>query len=260
LLASSDGSHWQPLARITSTGADLRDPKLQTGLNGELLIYAAGAMHDKTHVTHRNFVWSSMDGKKWSEPREVAEPDNWLWRVTRHDSGYFGWGYGTGKEHFIQLFKSSNGLKFEPATKPMLREKGYANETAMVMDGKHAWCLLRRDGASPHNTGLIGMAEAPFTEWKWHDLGIGLGGPSMLRLPSGQFLAVVRLYSPRVRTVLCQVDMEKHQLRELLTFPSGGDCSYAGMLWFQQKLWVSYYSSHEGKSSIYFAEVEVKEE
>lgn len=260
LLVSSDGSNWQTLARITSPVADLRDPKLMVGLKGELLIYAAGAMHDKAQVTHRNYVWSSNDGKKWSEPREVGEPDNWLWRVTNHDSGFYGWGYGTGKNRFIQLFKSSNGKNFEAATTPMLREKGYANESAMVMEGKHAWCLLRRDGASPLNTGLIGTAVEPFANWTWHDLGIRIGGPSMLRLPSGQFLATVRLYTPKVRTVLCQIDMEKFQLRELLTFPSGGDCSYAGMVWFQQKLWVSYYSSHEGKSSIYIAEVEVKEE
>lgn len=260
LLASSDGSHWQPLARITSTVADLRDPKLMVGLNGELLIYAAGALHDKTTVTHRNFVWSSNDGKKWSEPREVGEPDNWLWRITRHDSGFYGWGYGTGKNRFIQLFNSSDGFKYEASTARQLQDKGYANETAMVMEGKYAWCLLRRDDSSPLNTGLIGIAVEPFTEWTWHDLGVRIGGPSMLRLPSGQFLATVRLYSPKVRTVLCQLEMEKYQLRELLTFPSGGDCSYAGMVWFHQKLWVSYYSSHEGKTSVYFAEVEVKEE
>lgn len=82
----------------------------------------------------------------------------------------------------------------------------------------------------------------------------------MLRLPGGQFLTVVRLYSPKVRTALCQLDPNKPELKELLTLPSGGDCSYAGMVWHQSKLFVSYYSSHEGKSSIYFAEVEIKQE
>lgn len=260
LLTSTDGNHWLPLARIASPVADLRDPKLAVGPAGELLVYAAGAMHDKTKTTHRNYVWTSVEGKKWSEPKETGESDNWLWRVTRHVSGYYGWGYGTGKNRFLQLFKSNQGRDFTSVTQPLLQDKGYANETAMVMDGKHAWCLLRRDGNAPSNTGLLGTSLEPFTEWTWRDLGVRIGGPSMLRLPSGQFLATVRLYSPKVRTVLCQLDMEKGHLKELLILPSGGDCSYAGMVWHQQKLWISYYSSHEGKTSIYLAEVEVREE
>ena len=42
-----------------------------------------------------------------------------------------------------------------------------------------------------------------------------------------------------------------------LTLPSGGDTSYAGMVWHEGLLWVSYYSSHEGKSAIYLAKVKV---
>jgi hypothetical protein len=30
---------------------------------------------------------------------------------------------------------------------------------------------------------------------------------------------------------------------------------YAGMVWYENMLWVSYYSSHEGKTSIYLAKV-----
>ena len=43
-----------------------------------------------------------------------------------------------------------------------------------------------------------------------------------------------------------------------LTLPSGGDTSYAGMVWHADLLWVSYYSSHEGKTSIYLARVKLR--
>jgi len=46
-------------------------------------------------------------------------------------------------------------------------------------------------------------------------------------------------------------------LEPLLELPSGGDCSYPGMLWHEGHLWVSYYSSHEGKPSIYVAKVKL---
>ena len=43
--------------------------------------------------------------------------------------------------------------------------------------------------------------------------------------------------------------------KQYLKLPSGGDTSYAGLVWHDGLLWVSYYSSHEGKTSIYLAKV-----
>ena len=48
------------------------------------------------------------------------------------------------------------------------------------------------------------------------------------------------------------------RLRECLTLPSGGDTSYAGLVWHDGLLWVSYYSSHEEKTAIYLAKVKVQ--
>jgi hypothetical protein len=41
----------------------------------------------------------------------------------------------------------------------------------------------------------------------------------------------------------------------VLELPSGGDTSYPGMVWHEGILWMSYYSSHEGKTSIYLARI-----
>ncbi len=53
---------------------------------------------------------------------------------------------------------------------------------------------------------------------------------------------------------LCWIE-RKGLLTEFLKLPSGGDTSYPGLVWHDGLLWVSYYSSHEGKSSIYLAKV-----
>ena len=39
--------------------------------------------------------------------------------------------------------------------------------------------------------------------------------------------------------------------------PNGGDSSYAGLLWHNGLLWISYYSSHSGKTSIYLAKAKI---
>jgi hypothetical protein len=58
-------------------------------------------------------------------------------------------------------------------------------------------------------------------------------------------------------TALCYLDVREHKMTKLLKLPSGGDTSYPGLLWHNDLLYVSYYSSHEGKTRIYLAKVKV---
>ncbi len=60
-----------------------------------------------------------------------------------------------------------------------------------------------------------------------------------------------------MRTAICAVDVARGRLRELVTLPSGGDSSYPGLVWHDDRLHVSYYSSHEGHSCVYLAEVDL---
>lgn len=98
--------------------------------------------------------------------------------------------------------------------------------------------LVRRDPSS----GLLGVAKPPYREWEWKDVGQRIGGPHMLRLPDGRLIAAVRLYDDGWRTSLCWVNAETRKLDECLRLPSGGDTSYAGLVWHEGMLWVSYYS------------------
>ncbi len=52
-----------------------------------------------------------------------------------------------------------------------------------------------------------------------------------------------------------KLDNIRLHMHEALQLPSGGDTSYAGMAWHDGLLWISYYSSHEGKANIYLAKV-----
>ncbi len=52
---------------------------------------------------------------------------------------------------------------------------------------------------------------------------------------------------------------DRGQFTPAITLPSGGDTSYPGLLVHEGRLWVSYYSSHEGKTSIYLARIPLPE-
>lgn len=256
VITSADGEKWESAARIASPNSDLRDAKITATPNGQLMLCGAEALHDKSKHTHRSLVWFSKDGRTWSDKHEIGDPNFWLWRVTWHKGKVYGIGYSCEKDRSIRLYSSKDGKRFDPLV-DRLFDVGYPNETSIVFDGDTAYCLLRRD-AGP-KTGLLGVSQPHYTKWEWKDLGVRLGGPHMLLLPDGRFVAAVRLYDGGARTSLCWIDPRTGKLTESLKLPSGGDTSYAGLVLHDGLIWVSYYSSHEGKTAIYLAKVKTGE-
>jgi hypothetical protein len=255
VITSTDGTQWESAALLTSDHSDLRDAKITVTPDGRLMLCGAEALHDRSEKSHQSLAWFSDDGFQWSKPHKIGEPNIWLWRVTWHDQRAYGVGYGCGpSERFVRLYSSDNGIDFQPMV-DRLFDEGYPNETSLVFSGNTAYCLLRRDNQP--NEAMLGVSEAPYLQWHWSGLGRRIGGPQMILLPDGRMIAAVRLYDPPVRTSLCWVDVEKSTLEEVLRLPSGGDTSYAGMVFSDNHLWVSYYSSHEGKTSIYLAKVAI---
>jgi len=258
VLSSKDSKEWKPVARITSDTADLRDAKIAVTPKGQLMLSGAAALHQPNPVKHQSMTWFSDDGTHWSKGHNIGDPNMWLWGMKWYDGNVYSIGYHTGKggPRFTRLYNSSDGKKYETVVDKLI-DKGYSNESSLVFTkDKTCYCLLRRDGKRA--TGLLGTSKPPYTNWTWKDLGIKIGGPELFQLPDGRFLATVRLYTPKAHTSICQIDVEKGTLTELLKLPSGGDTSYANMVLHDGLLNVSYYSSHEGKTSIYFAKVSYK--
>ena len=109
---------------------------------------------------------------------------------------------------------------------------------------------------------MLGIANPPYCDWTWKDLGVRIGGPHMIEIPGGRTVAAVRLYDGGARTSLCWLDPVAATLTEFMRLPSGGDTSYAGLAWHDGHLWVSYYSGHERDNShattaIYLARVAI---
>lgn len=254
IIVSEDGRHWSSLARIASPDADLRDPKLSVTADGQLMLLAAACRYDLPGGTYRSLTWFSDDGLRWGEPHVVGDPDFWLWRVAWHRGGAYGFGYDCRDYGLVRLYGSNDGKQFVSIVDCPFGA-GFPNESSLAFDNDTAHCLLRRDGEP--GTGLWGTAYPPYAVWTWQDLGVHIGGPHLLRLPDGRFVAAVRLYDGRIRTALCGIDPATAELTELLALPSGGDTSYPGLVFHEARLWISYYSSHEEKTAIYLARVDV---
>ncbi len=255
VITSADAVNWESAALIASADSDLRDPKITVAPDGQLMLNGFAALHDKSRHTHQSLAWFSKDGRAWSDRIEIGDPDFWLWRVTWHKSEAYGIGYSTGNDRLVRLYSSSDGRHYDTRV-ASLSDAGRPNETSLVFEGDAAFCLLRRDG-NP-NTGLFGISQPGYTKWGWKDVGTRIGGPHMLRLADGRLLAAVRLYDGGTRTALCWIDRQTGKLSEAMKLPSGGDTSYAGLALHDDAIWVSYHSSHEGKTSIYLAKIKLE--
>ncbi len=253
VLSSADGDAWASEALVSMAGADLRDAKAAVAPDGRLLLSGAAAYPPGGRVRHQTFAWFSGDGRAWGDPLAIGEPDFWLWRVTWEKGAAWGVGYATAGPAGVRLYSSRDGKGFETRVKALF-DKGSPSEASLLFleDGR-ALCLLRRDDREP--SAQLGTARPPYGEWSWKDLGTRIGGPQLLRLPDGRIVAGGRLYDGGARTSLLWLDPAAGTVAEFLRLPSGGDTSYPGLAWHEGMLWVTYYSSHEGKAAIYRAKV-----
>jgi hypothetical protein len=258
VITSTVGEKWESIALVTSPKFDLRDAKLTTTPDGRLMLNGAGMIAD-ADVRYYSMVWfSSDDGHTWTAGRQIGDPGFWLWRTQWHDGMAYTMGYSTERDRTqrkLRLYQSKDGSAFETLVEQLSAPAGCGEDTILFRKDQTALCLLR------HETGdkmaQLGTASPPYTDWKWRNLNLRIGGPNMIQLPDGRILAATRLYDGGARTSLSWLDPQNGTLTEVLKLPSGGDTSYAGLVLHEGLLWISYYSSHEERTSIYLAKVRI---
>ena len=255
VLASSDGKAFHSISVLSMPAADLRDPKICVTPDQRLMLTAGLRL---AQDLGRTLAWFSYDGVTWTSPQPIGADNDWLWRVTWSEGIAYAVGYSWTEPSGLRLYTSRAGRSFQPIEAPLI-EEGSPNETTLVFTPDDlAYALVRREAGSC--TAMLGRARPPYTDWSWEDTGQPLGGPGLLRLPDGRLVAAGRVRAGSEegpRTALLWLDAASGNLTEFLELPSGGDTSYPGLVWHQDLLWVSYYSSHEGQTSIYLAQVEL---
>jgi len=258
VLVSPDGAAWESTALMQEKDVDLRDPKLSITPEGRLMLIGGAAVPATRNplTDHYSFVCFSKDGQTWTGRQRVLERWQWLWRVTWHRETAYGVAYSfdpkeSPKKYAAFLAKSRDGVKWDKVVDFALPN---ATEASLAFDGETMICLQRRDGQP--NTAQLGKSAPPYTDWTWQDLGKYFGGPQLIRAANGDWWAAGRMtHEGKPQTVLCRLHVNETKLAPALTLPSGGDTSYPGLVLRNNRLWMSYYSSHEGKASIYLARI-----
>ena len=200
--------------------------------------------------TRQSYTWFSDDGTSWSAPGKALGDSRWLWRAEWNSAD--GNAYGVSYENNSTRFHGSPSGGIFATIVPTLAA---GNEAALTFlaDGSAA-TLVRREGAGAQ----LGVS-SNLTTWSFQNTGVFVGGPDMIQIPDGRIIVGGRFldnFTSNPRMSLGLLNPQTGTIQEFLKLPSGGDTGYPGLVWHDDKLWVSYYASHENnKSRVYLASV-----
>jgi hypothetical protein len=263
VLRSGDGKNWQSIALLAKPAIDLRDPMLSVTPDDKIMLSIGGSVYDpqeraKLLAQHPMVSYSDAAGDRFSEPENVTvEPrgeKDWIWRITWNKGVGYGIDYADKK---VTLVKTTDGKTYQKLMQ--LAIDGMPNESTIRFDkNDKIYVLVRREEAD--QMGVLAKSEPPYTEWTYQKLGMRLGGPNFIFSENGKQLIIgSRLYEPTgAETGIVITDLNGKILKKI-KLPSKGDTSYTGLVLYDGKLWVSYYSSHEEKTAIYLATIPEKQ-
>ena len=183
--------------------------------------------------------------------KKIKSGKDWLWRATWSQGKSYATIYQPSKEKSVQLIVSDDGINYKFIT--TFDVIGGNETTLRFTPDNRMIAVVRRD---KDRNGSIGNSKPPYKNWEWNELESRLGGPDLILLENGNMLCATREYPPDhiEKTIIAKVDLDG-SFTKLLTLPSGGDCSYPGLVMIDGILHVSYYSSHEEKTAIYLAKI-----
>lgn len=252
ILSSPDAVTWTSVASLALNGYDLRDPKLSITPNGQLLLNMGATVWQGSQETINSAVSFSSDGQQWNPIQVLPYPGEWMWRVTwNQGKAYTGAYSSNGTTTALKLMVSDDGIHYSVLTTFNIPESP-TEATFRFLPDQTMVALVRRNGGP----GLIGSSTPPYTNWKWFDTQSILGGPNFLILADGSMWATSRATSGSNETTIL-ASMSLNSYDPILTLPSGGDCSYPGMVYLNGILYISYYSSQTGQTCIYLAVVQL---
>lgn len=260
IIKSADGANWHSIGNVLSVeGHDLRDPNIITNGNGELTIMAVSRYNRGKENAHHSYTWISKDGNNWNGPfDDDSATDTWRWAGVKKSSEIYSIAY-SGKDVRGSVYKTNDGKKWSKVSGNIFPDiKSYPNESSLTFLSDGTLVSIVRQDRGRKNA-LLGLAKSPYNKWQWKDLGMSIGSPETVLLSDRYLLACVKLFGGRNRTSVCVIDINTGELKEIEKLPSGGDTGYAKIVsnGIENQYLISYHSSHEGKTSIYIAKIQI---
>jgi hypothetical protein len=277
VLASDDeGANWRQVHSFGVADRDTRDPHFLV-FKGRLFVYTGTWYSGPRTIPpsdydlnkHLGYAAWTDDGARWHGPTMLEGTfGHYIWRAAaRGDRAYLCGrrkpqfevqARGEGREVESLLLESDDGLVWR---KRGVFQPGRGDETAFLFAADGAGLAIARDGGGG-DAGLL-TSRPPYETWERTSLGQSVGGP-LLAVWRGRHVVGGRKTTADSGPKTSLAWLDAARLEEFVELPSGGDCSYPGLVELRDgRALVSWYSSHEqdaaGKqiTAIYLAELEL---
>ena len=251
ILTSDDAKSWNEAFFLTYPNYDLRDPNLSIMPDGRLMLMC-GLQNSKLMQTQTVVSFLVNPDGGFSSFQLVEIPDmvkkstNWIWRATWFDNICYGVRYG---DDCADLLKTVDGIHWEYVS---TISTGFTEVQLGRMSNGDMVAL----GRSNYN-GYVCYSCFPYKEWDIHPSNIVLQGQCFFVTVNDKLICASRNKNNGKLTNLYG-SVSSNKFSELFVFPSGGDTSYPGMIIEDNRLLLSYYSSHISSSDIFIAEIPLK--
>ena len=179
-------------------------------------------------------TWTD-DGVRWAEPEPVRMGDGYpyTFRVRHHDGRFYSAVNNAGPENALDLITSDDGTNWTAHARIAAEHPKLFTEESELHWLPHGelWCVVRSTGSA-----LFYWAKPPYTEWsEVVDLGVRCDAP-VVCTTNGKVYLAGRRATPGERpdvpgpgtTGLYELTRGKAKL--LLSFPTGADAAYAGLV------------------------------
>ena len=267
ILSSEDGENWTETFSFAVPGRDPRDPHFLE-FKGTLFVYTGTwLLPEEGQPLNLNDnvgygAWTD-DGANWSGPHLLEGTyGHFIWRAAGHgDCAYlcarrrrsFQAGIESEQE---PLTIESAMLESDDGTVWRFRAffaEDCGDETAFLFEDDGSILAIARDGDGKR--ARVCRSFPPWEAWTRTPLDRNVGGPMIVRW-GRRYLVGGRKSNAVGGPSMALSWLVDDQLIEVVALPSGGDCSYPGFVELDDEhALLSYYSSHEGRTSIYITEL-----
>lgn len=256
VLASTDGNEWEQVHSFNVDDRDTRDPHFVL-FRGELFIYTGtwycGELQPKLRNMNQMLGYGvrTSNGIDWSSPFELSGTyGHYVWRGTEYNEqiyicarrrkGFMEVSDLKRHDEIVEsrLLQSSDGVSFSDVGHFQLK---YGDETSFQFTEEGTIKAVSRQGGN-RNAQLITLPP-PYKSPTAIDLGRYIGGPLLFYFDDHTLVSGRNIRDGRVFTNISL--LQGNRLIDLVDLPSGGDCSYPGMVTLCPGcVLVSWYSSH----------------
>lgn len=254
VLSSHDTYRFEDNSLFTDPHFDLRDPKLLS--YNDSVLYITYCRADRQRKIIQTALRYTEDGKTWSGEIVYTQQNTWwLWSLCNYRGKLVSAGYNFFNSQFVNLFEFDKKAGNFSKIYHNMFSKYNPSETTLACspDGDTMFCAIRTMYATPTPMGYCAN-DTTLRNWHFKEVNyLIMGGPKLFYLKDRGLYLLTR--DNTFRTSLFSVDTRTFNSQKLFTLPSSGDNGYAGTVMYKNKLFISYYSSHEGKASIYIASI-----